>query len=173
MVFRKADMEDLDKIYAIIDQAREYFRQNGIDQWQDNYPNPDIVREDIENEECFVVEENNEVIATSVLSFRGERTYEKIYEGKWLSEDEYAVIHRIEVDNRYKGKRIASYIMKHLENMCVDKNVFGIKVDTHRDNRSMLKVLCNNGFSYCGIIYLETGAERLAFEKILKRFEQR
>ncbi|HHY64926.1 MAG TPA: GNAT family N-acetyltransferase [Clostridiaceae bacterium] len=168
MVFRKAVENDLDSIYGLIKQAREYFRQNGIDQWQDNYPNPDIVMEDIKNEECYVVENDDGIIATVVLSFRGEKSYDKIYEGKWLSDNDYAVIHRIAVDSRHKGKRISSFIVSRLEDMCLEKNVFSIRVDTHRDNKSMLKMLSNNGYTYCGIIYLETGSERLAFEKILK-----
>jgi len=72
------------------------------------------------------------------------------------------------VDSRHKGKRISSFIVSRLEDMCLEKNVFSIRVDTHRDNKSMLKMLSNNGYTYCGIIYLETGSERLAFEKILK-----
>jgi hypothetical protein len=30
----------------------------------------------------------------------------------------------------------------------------------------MQKCLIRNGFKYCGIIYLESGAERIAFQKI-------
>ena len=42
-----------------------------------------------------------------------------------------------------------------------------IKVDTHKDNISMQKLLRKNDFKYCGIIYLEDGSERIAFEKLI------
>jgi hypothetical protein len=41
-----------------------------------------------------------------------------------------------------------------------------IRIDTHRDNHIMQGLLQRHGFSYCGIIYLLDGAERLAFQKI-------
>lgn len=167
MVFRKANHNDIDRIYEIIRQAQEYFRQNGIDQWQNNYPNPDIIKKDIENGECYVIEDDNLIIATVVLSFNGEKTYEKIYDGSWISDREYAVIHRIAVDSRFKGKGIASFIIRNLENLCRQKGIYNLRVDTHQDNKSMIKMLSNNNFIYCGIIYLESGDKRIAFEKLL------
>jgi len=47
------------------------------------------------------------------------------------------------------------------------KNIHSIKIDTHKKNESMKKMLSNNGFKYCGIIYLENGSERIAYEKII------
>jgi GNAT superfamily N-acetyltransferase len=167
MVFRKANYNDIDRIYEIIKQAQEYFRENGIDQWQNNYPNPEIIEKDISNGECYVLEKENLIVATVVLSFNAEKSYERIYDGSWISDRRYAVIHRIAVDNRLKGKRLSSVILKHLEDLCLDRKVYCLRVDTHQDNKSMIKMLSNNGFIYCGIIYLESGAKRIAFEKLL------
>ena len=50
MEFRKSTKADIGNIMKIIKQAQEYFRQNGIDQWQNNYPNQDVIENDIENE---------------------------------------------------------------------------------------------------------------------------
>jgi len=167
MIFRKANYNDIDRIYEIIKQAQEYFRQNGIDQWQNNYPNPEIIEKDISNGECYVLEKENLIVATVVLSFRAERSYEKIYDGSWITDGRYAVFHRIAVDSRFKGKRISSVIIKHLESICRERNIYILRVDTHQDNKSMIKMLSNNGFIYCGIIYLESGDKRIAFEKVL------
>ena len=38
MILRKAVMDDLPLIKEIIDQARFYLKENGVDQWQDGYP---------------------------------------------------------------------------------------------------------------------------------------
>ena len=40
-----------------------------------------------------------------------------------------------------------------------------IRIDTHRDNVIMRHLLEKHGFKYCGIIYLENGDERLAYQK--------
>lgn len=41
-----------------------------------------------------------------------------------------------------------------------------IRIDTHRDNKIMQHNLSKHGFTYCGIIYLANGDERLAYQKI-------
>lgn len=167
MNFRIAKASDKDKIMEIIKQAQEYLKIKGVDQWQDNYPNLNIIKDDIDKRKSYVLEENGTIVATVAVSFNDEKTYDKIYNGKWITENDYAVIHRIAVANNYKGKRISSEILAHIEKMCLQKNVHSIKVDTHEQNESMRKMLSNNGFRYCGIIYLENGNERVAYEKVI------
>lgn len=167
MNFRIATASDKDKIMEIIKQAQEYLKIKGVDQWQDNYPNLNIIKDDIDKRKSYVLEENGKIVATVAVSFNDEKTYDKIYNGKWITENDYAVIHRIAVANNYKGKRISSEILAHIEKMCLQKNVHSIKVDTHEQNESMRKMLSNNGFRYCGIIYLENGNERVAYEKVI------
>lgn len=66
-----------------------------------------------------------------------------------------------------KGQGLAAVMFKYMEELCLQKGVFSIKADTHNDNLAMQKVLKKNGFQYCGIIYLEDGSKRMAYEKIL------
>lgn len=167
MKFRKAIESDINSIMNIIKQGQDYFKEHGINQWQDNYPNFEIVRNDIANKNGFVLLKDENIVGTVAVSFEGEKTYNSIYNGKWLSNSEYAVIHRIAVDSNYKGLGLSSLIMKNIEEICLNKGVHSIKVDTHKDNLSMQKMLQKNGFKYCGIIYLEDKSERIAFEKIL------
>ena len=48
----------------------------------------------------------------------------------------------------------------------VDRN---IRIDTHRDNRIMQHLLERHGFRYCGIIYLLSGDERLAYQRLTRQ----
>ena len=103
------------------------------------------------------------------ISFDGEKTYESIYEGKWITNNKFAVIHRIAVDNNYKGLGLSSKIIKYVEELCLNKDVYSIKIDTHEENISMQKLLEKNDFKYCGIIYLADKSKRVAFEKVLNK----
>ena len=38
MNIRKSKESDINEIMRLIHQAQKYFKNNGIDQWQDNYP---------------------------------------------------------------------------------------------------------------------------------------
>ncbi|WP_294389811.1 GNAT family N-acetyltransferase [uncultured Clostridium sp.] len=167
MKFRKTTIEDIKSIMQIIDEAKEYFRKMGIDQWQNGYPNSDVIYNDIKNNSSYVLESENKILATAMVSFEADKSYKNIYNGQWLNNEEYAVIHRIAVSEKIKGNGIASNIIKEVEKLCKENKVNSIKIDTHKDNISMQKLLEKNGFKYCGIIYLEDGNERVAFEKIV------
>lgn len=168
MEFRKAIEADIYSIMNIINQAQAYFKKHGINQWQNNYPNSETVENDIKNKNGYVLLENNIIIGTVVASFDLDKNYESIYEGKWMSNHKYIVIHRLAVDSSYKGLGLSSVIINNIEKFSLSKGVYCIKVDTHRENISMQKLLRKNGFQYCGIIYLEDKSERIAFEKVLE-----
>lgn len=167
MEFRKTLEKDVDSVMEIIKQSQQYFKEQGIDQWQNGYPNSDVIKNDISNDHSFVLLKDKKIVATTALSFDGEETYNEIYEGKWLSNEDYAVIHRIAVDTSHKGSGLAGDIIKEVEKKCSGNGIKSIKVDTHEENKSMQKLLLKNGFDYCGVIYLEDGDKRIAFEKLL------
>ena len=69
--------------------------------------------------------------------------------------------------------RIGSYpdvhgVFKSIMEWCFEKDS-NIRIDTHRDNRIMQHNILKEGFAYCGIIYLENGDERLAYQKLLRK----
>ncbi|MCJ7840838.1 GNAT family N-acetyltransferase [Lederbergia sp. NSJ-179] len=167
MEFRKATEQDIHPIMEIIGQAQAYFKKNHIDQWQHNYPNIHTIMDDILKGYSYVLLKDENIVATTAISFDGEKTYKHIYSGKWLSNGDYAVIHRLAVDHLHKGLGISTEVIRNVEKMCLNKGVNSIKIDTHEQNLSMQKLLQKNDFKYCGIIYLEDGSKRIAFEKIL------
>lgn len=167
MNFRKSTTKDVLEIMDLINQAKAYFKLNNIDQWQDGYPNEEVILNDIKNGYSYVLEENQKIIASAAISLEADETYNEIFQGKWLSLQPYGVIHRVVVDSSQKGKGVSSIILKETENICLAKGIHSIKVDTHMDNLAMQKLLKKNNFSYCGIIYLKSGSQRIAFEKLL------
>ena len=164
MEFRKSVQSDIENIISIIKEAKQYFKENNIDQWQDNYPNEETILSDMDNETSYVLVKDNDIVATASISFEEEPTYNHI-EGNWLTNDNYIVIHRVAVTNKLKGMGLSSIILKKAEHIALANNVHSIKIDTHNDNKAMQKVLLKNNFTYCGIIYLDDNSERLAFEK--------
>lgn len=167
-MFRKSEFKDVERIMDIIRQAQVYLKSQGIDQWQNGYPNEEAIENDIRNEISYVLEEDGNIIATSAISFDGEPTYDEIKQGQWLSDYEFAVIHRIAVDNDYKGLGVAGKLIKATEELCSKRDVRSIRIDTHKDNLAMQSSIKKNGFKYCGIIFVCDGSERIAFEKIIK-----
>ena len=167
--FRKTEYADIPAVMGLINQAKAYMKDQGIDQWQDGYPNEASIANDIAHDYSYVMEEKGKVIGTMAVLFDGEPTYDQIYDGAWkTSEEPYAAIHRVAVDAECKGQGIAGAMIEEVVKMCQEKGIRSIKNDTHKDNKSMQRMQAKNGFEYCGIIYLEDGAERIAFEKIIE-----
>jgi len=164
---RQTQLDEINQVMEIINQAKTYFKENGIDQWQNGYPNPSVIENDIKNKHSYVLLKNDMIVATVAISFDGEITYNEIFEGSWKSNESYAVIHRIAVDSNLKGQGLSSEIINHTASLAKEKGVTSIKIDTHEDNEAMRRSLIKNGFDYCGIIYLTDGNQRVAYEKLL------
>lgn len=168
MNFRKTIEKDLESVTKIIDEAKEFLKNNNIDQWQNGYPNEEVILKDIENDNSYVLEDNGEIIATTVLSFDGDKNYDVIEDGNWITNNKYGVIHRIAVSRNYSKKGIGKFIIKISEDIARENNIKSMRADTHKDNKTMQRLLLENGYEYCGLIFVEDGTERLAFEKELQ-----
>ena len=165
MHFRKASSNDTHQILSIINQAKLYFKKQGINQWQDGYPDINIIAKDIQQGESYVLEIEHKIIATAMITTKKETSYKNIEEGQWLQHGSYMVIHRMAIDTRYKGKNIALAFIKKA--ILLHPGVKAIRIDTHENNLPMQRFLEKNGFQYCGIIYLAGKDKRKAYEKLL------
>ena len=160
MLIRKTRKSDLAAIEEIYSAAKKFMRENGNkDQWNTDYPNSKSAADDMNLGIGYVCEDNDEILAVFAFGIGIEPTYTVIYDGKWLNSAPYAYIHRVAVKKHGMG------IIDFCFNECF-KLFPNLKIDTHKDNIPMQKVLLRNGFKLCGKIHLENGDERLAYQKI-------
>lgn len=167
---KKSVKEDLKEILSIIKDGQEFLKLQGLDQWQNGYPNEESILIDINNSNSFVLTDDDKIVATAAIIFGIDPNYNTIYQGKWLTNNEYVVIHRIATKKEYRKCGYASKIIELLKEEINNKNINSIRIDTHEFNFPMQKMLEKNGFKKCGIIYLnniinETN-KRLAYEYI-------
>ena len=157
---RLAEAADMPSIMQVMEASRQIMRSSGnMQQWIDGYPSEAIIANDIQKQTGYVIECQNRVIAYFAFIPSPEPTYLSIYEGRWQNDElPYHVIHRI---GSYPEEH---HVFSDILDYCFSKE-HNIRIDTHRDNRIMQHVLQKHGFTYCGIIYLTSGAERLAFQK--------
>lgn len=159
ITIRPARVEDIAAADEIYKAAREFMIKAGNPtQWSGTYPEGYDVACGIKDGTSYVAEEDGEIVATFYFKLGTDKIYDKIYEGAWKNSDEYGIIHRIAV--KYHGRGIATRCYKECFDICRN-----LRIDTHRDNLPMQRSLEKCGFEYCGIIYLENGDERLAYQK--------
>ncbi|SHJ51867.1 GNAT family N-acetyltransferase [Flavobacterium haoranii] len=164
--FRKAVIEDKNSIWNIIQQAILRRKADGSNQWQDDYPNEQSIENDIVTDFGFVLVNEEKIIGYCAVIINYEPAYDAI-EGKWLTNDDFVVIHRIAIDENYLGQGLSGKIIENVEKLAKKNNIFSVKVDTNFDNIAMMKIFEKRGYQYCGEVYFR-GSARRAYEKVLK-----
>ena len=169
---RPAEESDLPAILQIVEDAQKSLKKHRVDQWQDGYPNEEIIRADIARGECFAVLHGEEHAAFFVLSARPEDSYASITDGKWTADMPYCVLHRCAVARKYRSSGIAQQMIKLAERHALSLGLRCIRTDTHKKNKPMLALLRESGYRYRGNVNVRAGeghdAARQAYEKILK-----
>lgn len=191
------DLPQIMEIYAAARDFMR--RSGNPGQWIDGYPQETVVRRDLENGDLFVGEVQarpcdpkgadsmdgtqatdgesaslNGIVESSDRNPRyplcgvfchksgPDSTYARIEEGAWPDNRPYYVLHRIASAPGIHGFASA----------CIDwclQRFPVLRVDTHADNRPMLHLMEKKGFVRCGIIYVENGTPRTAFQKTVDK----
>lgn len=152
-------MEQIEEVMEIYAYARKFMAEHGNpNQWKDSHPPRSTVEQDIADGKSYVCMVEGKVAGVFYFHVGDDPTYAVIEEGQWLSDRPYGVVHRIASGGRAKG--VGSFCVSWAVSQCGN-----VRIDTHRDNVVMQNMLEKNGFKYCGIIHIENGEERLAYQR--------
>ena len=164
MIFRKATEQDITAIEQIIRAASARLGAAGIDQWQRGYPNRSSIEKDVTEGVGMVLCEGDTILVYGAVIFTGEPAYNDLTGGEWLTQGEYACVHRLCTNEIFVGMGFSKHFMLAAEAMASER-VKSIRIDTHPDNKIMQGLICRLGYSYCGDVVIES--RRLAYEKLL------
>lgn len=149
--------EHLERLLKIYDHAKAFMVATGNPhQWSGSYPERELLLSDIAKGQLYAYYEGEELHGVFVYVQGEDPTYGYI-EGDWLSEESYGTIHRIASDGKVHG------MLEDCVAFCLSR-CGNLRVDTHEDNHVMQHLLQKNGFRKCGIIYLQNGAPRIAYQ---------
>ena len=166
-IVRKASLPaDAEGIMQVFSAAKAIMVSTGnANQWREGYPSLEVVGSDIERNGSYVIEQDGWIVAYFAFLASPDPTYATIYDGEWLDDTlPYHVIHRIASYPDVHG------VFDSIIDFCAATEP-NLRIDTHRDNSIMQHVIAKHGFTYCGIIHIASGDERLAYQRI-KRIER-
>lgn len=157
MLIRKAQKDDIEKILRIYESARAYMKESGNpDQWGESYPPRALVEKDIGDGCCFCICSGEHICGVFSYFENGDGSYDNIFNGAWLDDEPYGAIHRVAGDGSCRG------IFAAAVDFC-KRITPALKIDTHRDNKTMQRVIEKAGFQPCGTVYTDDGTERIAY----------
>lgn len=163
--FRLAELTEVPRIWEILQQAIARRKADGSNQWQDGYPNPDVIKNDIDKGVGFVLIENEQIVGYTAVLINDEPEYDNIV-GKWLTEGDFVVFHRVAIADSHLGRGLAKEIFRQIEDYAREKGIPSVKADTNFDNPAMLNIFEKMGYIYCGEVYFR-GSPRKAYEKVV------
>lgn len=160
-----AEKENARLYFEMIEEGRRFQQEQGFVQWTKDYPNLDTIRGDIQAEKGYVLKAEGEAAAYMCIDFGGEPAYDHI-EGAWRAEEPYAVVHRLAFAGKFRGKGLADKVFSLVEELCQERGIRYIRVDTDFPNKRMQHILEKNGYVNCGVVIFQ-GSGKLAYDKIL------
>ena len=165
-----ATAEDLDRLVAMSDQAKESFKAKNIDQWQKGEPNRQVMEASILRSQLHVLEDTGQVVGMITIVPGPEASYASI-DGAWLNQEPYFAFHRICVEESMKGRGLAARLFSEAEQYVLKTGVRKIRIDTHPDNQAMQRALAKSGYICCGTLVLTEGSEagdlRVGYQKVI------
>ena len=140
---------------------------NGIDQWDESYPNTEVIMEDLIAQTYFVAIENTIIIAGINIDQNQDNTYLTIdWEDK---KNQFLVVHRLAVKVEFWNDGIGKSLMLFTENLVTEKGLNSIRLDTYSGNPKAMEFYRRLGYSELGTIDLKPNKDKYhCFEKIIK-----
>ena len=153
---QKGDLNVLDVLFA---NARRFMAEHGnAQQWWGGYPTREMLENDIRLNQLYVCEEDEKIHAAFVLALGDDPTYQVI-EGSWKNDAPYGTLHRIASSGERRG-------MVDIIVQWAFTQTGNLRGDTHELNIPMQKAFERNGFERCGIIWVDDGTPRIAYQKV-------
>lgn len=150
--FRKAGPEDLPRIVELFKSAIQIMDNAGIHQWNfGDYPNEEVLREDVEKGQMYLGMIGNEVASVFVLNRECDGQYRN---GKWkYSASPFAVVHRLCVNPSFQNMGVGRKTMDHIEATFRQSGIECVRLDAYSLNPYALRLYEGRGFEAVGEAY--------------------
>tara|TARA_B110000196_G_C21117688_1_gene651446 strand:- start:391 stop:894 length:504 start_codon:yes stop_codon:yes gene_type:complete len=167
MIIRKANKIDLDNIMKMYKSCVKGMLKNGIDQWDDTYPNTEIISEDLNVGTYYVAEMDGTIIGGVNIDKNQDTTYLAL---DWEDiSDSFLVVHRLGVKEELWNKKIGKDLMLFTEKLVIEKGIKSIRLDTYSGNPKAMEFYRRLGYTEIGTIDLKPDKEKYyCYEKIIK-----
>ncbi|GKX29321.1 N-acetyltransferase [Vallitalea longa] len=147
----KASINDIEKIMMLIKACVNNMRTNNIDQWDDKYPDIEIVTKDITEGNLYIMKDDDNIYGMVTINEKQEDEYSEVI---WRSDSsKILVVHRLAVDPQVQGNDIGKSLMKFAEDSAILKHYDSIRLDTYCGNPIALDFYRKLGYERVGHIY--------------------
>ncbi|MFT5626990.1 MAG: ribosomal protein S18 acetylase RimI-like enzyme [Glaciecola sp.] len=156
-MIRKATERDIDAILEITRACTIHMIKHNIFQWNENYPNREAFEKDVDRQELFVLEVENKVAGSIIISTVMDDEYISI---KWLTPNRNNIyIHRLAIHPKHQGQGFAQKLMDYAETHSRKNNYASVRLDTFSQNHRNQKFYKHRDYQKLGNIYFPKQSE--------------
>ena len=164
MNYSKANINDLEEIYTLYQNAIIAMEKDNIHQWDEIYPDKDILKEDITKNQMYIGKTDNKIAVCFVLSEECDEEYKN---GFWKYPDSrFNVIHRLCVNPLFQNQGIAAKTLEYIENLSKSEGYDSIRLDCFTQNPYSKKLYDKAGYSITGYADWRKGRFELREKKL-------
>jgi ribosomal protein S18 acetylase RimI-like enzyme len=167
MNIEKALLKDLKNIHSLTKICGENLAENGIFQWNEQYPSEEILKKDIILKQLWKLTENNKITGIIVLTKIEDKEYKTV---KWRTKNNQNLyIHRLAILPSFQKKGYAQKLMDFAEDFAIKNNYKSIRLDTFSKNTRNQQFYKQRNYTKLTSIYFPNQSEFpfYCYEKIL------
>lgn len=167
MKIRLADNKDIIRVVEITNACANHMINQNIFQWDENYPNQDAFKEDVQRDYLYVIEKKNHILGCLCISDKIDDVYKNV---KWLTlNDKNIYLHRLAIHPDHQGKGLALKLMSYAEEFTIKKGYKSIRLDTFSGNPKNNKFYTLQGYTKLEKIFYRDQSDMPfhCYEKIL------
>lgn len=140
---RFAQYEDMQTIYAVFRDAINYMDSQGIPQWDELYPTPAILDDDLARGQLYVGESEAGVVGAVVLN---EECNPQYANGRWQGDGPFVMVHRLCISPAAQGAGIGRGLMTAVETWAKEHGYAEIRLDAFSLNPQALRMYDRLGY---------------------------
>lgn len=151
----RTGQDDLSRARALISACIQHMESEGIHQWDNVYPNSDLIAADIANSTLYVATIDRECCGIIVLNDNQSPEYNSVdwsYEGNRI-----LVVHRLTVLPHWQRKGVASSLMDFAERFADENGYEAIRLDAFTGNPGAVALYERRGYRKAGVVRFRKG----------------
>jgi len=166
MIIRKAKPNELNQIMEVYQSCVKGMIELGIDQWDESYPNKEVIKNDLEIGDYYIGILNDEIVSGIKIDTKQDPTYLTIdWEDK---SNNFMVVHRLSSKTSVWNQGVGKQMMEFAENLAKENGCVSMRLDTYVNNPKAIAFYIRLGYKQLGHINLKPHKDiYFCFEKIL------
>lgn len=167
-MIRQGILSDTIDSKALTEACAQHLLEQGIAQWNENYPSMEVLKKDLAAGNSYVYIINGDLVGTVMFSQEKDPLYEPI---QWSTPDSDSYyVHRLAVHPEVQGQGIARAMMDFVESEIKNRGGTAVRLDTFSLNPRNNKFYKARGYTQLGDIYFAHKSPHPfhCFEKLLR-----